>query len=389
MKTAVPLAWKNLTHDRRRLAVAVGGIAFAVLLMFQQRGFNHALFDSTVEIVRELDCDLIMVNPARFALTNEIRFPGSWLEIASSQSGVESVEPLFMENIAARLRRDGKRARPIRVLGINLDRPVLRDSRHEILSQINQLREPNTALIDRLSKSSYGFELSADAEFPQLGELNGSRIRLVGTFQSGRDFAHEGNLLMSAENFETYFRYRGADPLSLVDLGLVKVRAGTRTQEVLQSLRATLTNNVAVMTRQQFIDKEIAFWARNTPIGVIFMIGTLMGFVVGVIICYQILANDIAEHLGEFATLKAMGYGNRFFFALVIRQAVYLGLLGFLPGLFFSWLLFEFNAGMTGLLMQLSIPRVATILLATLSMCVVSGLLALRKLLAADPASLF
>ena len=170
---------------------------------------------------------------------------------------------------------------------------------------------------------------------------------------------------------------------------MVKVAANQPADSVAIELQEKLGEGVVVLTKQQFVQKEIDFWARNTPIGVIFAIGAVMGFVVGVIICYQILANDITEHLGEFATLKAMGYGNSYFFGLVIKQAVYLSLLGFLPGLICAWLLFRINVSFTGLLMQLSWDRVLFIFALTLVMCVVSGLLALRKLLAADPASLF
>jgi putative ABC transport system permease protein len=386
---ATPLAWKNLVNDPRRLVVALGGIGFAVMLMFQQRGFQNALFDSTVEIIQELDGDIVLVNPARFALTNEIRFPRELLNVAQSQAGVAWAEPFYIENLQARLRGEGQRARPIRVWAFDLSKPLLLDRHGEINPQLGELQEVGTALIDRLSKSSYGFLLDDPANFPQVGELNGKRIELVGLFQSGRDFAHEGNLLMSAESFATYFPQRRPTPLSQVDLGLIKVVEGQSIPQVLAQLNATLGNEVLVLTRQGFIDKEVNFWARNTPIGVIFTIGTAMGFVVGVIICYQILASDIAEHMGEFATLKAMGFTNSYFFGLVIRQAIYLAILGFIPGLLGSWLLFQLNTSFTGLLMHLTPGRISLVLGATVVMCIVSGILALRKLLAADPASLF
>ncbi len=386
--SSIPLAWKNLTHDPRKLLLAITGIAFAVVLMFQQRGFNHALFDSTVAVVQELDADLILYNPSRFALSSEVRFKRDALDVAASTAGVESARPLYLENLFARMRVEGRRARPIRVLGVDLDQNVLLDGDGEILPQFDSLRSPHTALMDRLSKKNYGIELSATA-MPQTAELTGKRIDIVGLFQSGRDFAHDGNLIMSLSNFSNYFGYRAADPLSVVDLGVVKVAANQPADSVAIELQEKLGEGVVVLTKQQFVQKEIDFWARNTPIGVIFAIGAVMGFVVGVIICYQILANDITEHLGEFATLKAMGYGNSYFFGLVIKQAVYLSLLGFLPGLICAWLLFRINVSFTGLLMQLSWDRVLFIFALTLVMCVVSGLLALRKLLAADPASLF
>lgn len=384
-----PLAWKNLIHDPRQMVVAIGGIAFAVMLMFQQRGFQNALFDSTVEIIQEFNGDILFINSARFALTNEVRFPQSLLQVAASTPGVEWAEPVYIENPQSRLRREGQRARPIRVCAFNISKPVLTDRSGEIGPQLERLRPLGTALMDRLSKANYGFLLSNKAEFPQLGELNGKRIEIVGLFQSGRDFAHDGNLLMSLESFQNYFPARRPSPLAVVDLGLVKVEPGVPVSQVADELRKRLSDEVLILTRQEFINREIRFWASNTPIGVIFNIGVVMGFVVGVIICYQILANDIGEHLGEFATLKAMGYTNPYFVGLVIRQAIYIGLLGFVPGLVLSWFLFQFNSRFTGLLMLLNTERILLVLVATLAMCIVSGILALRKLLAADPASLF
>lgn len=389
MLTTLPLAWKNLTHDLRKLAVAVSGIAFAVLLMFQQRGFNDALFDSTVEIVRVIDCDIIAVHPARFALSNEIRFDRKSLDLISSSPDVAYVETLYIENVAARLRKSGFKARPIRVIGFNLDTDMFVDETNDIRSQKDRLREPNTAIMDRLSKSNYGFDLEAVPFLSSSGELSGKEIRIVGSFRSGRDFANDGNLLMSKENFVNYFRYRGSDPLSVVDLGVVKLTQGVDPVKARHAMQERLGQSVKVFTKKQFIEKEQLFWQHNTPIGSIFFIGMCMGFAVGVIICYQILANDISEHMREFATLKAMGYTNRYFFGLVIQQAVYLALLGFIPGLLVSIILFWFNSYATGLLMFMTFSRVALILLVTLAMCVISGLLALRKLLAADPASLF
>lgn len=387
--THTPLAWKNLTYDPRRLTVAVSGIAFAVVLMFQQRGFQHALFDSTVEVVRELDCDLVLLRPTRFALSVETRFDRSLLDVAASQRGVVSASPLYIENLAARLRRENEKARPIRVLAFDLDHQVLLDRAGELAPQRSLLLEPATALMDRLSRTDYGFELGSQSVFPQAGELNGRELKIVGMFTSGRDFAHTGNLIMSQDNFATYFPHRGSTPLQQVDLGLINVDPAEDLAHVQARLSETLGSDVSVLTRQALIDREIELWNRSTPIGVIFTVGTLMGFVVGVIICYQVLSTAIADHLSEFATLKAMGYNNAYFVRLTIKQSIYLAGLGFIPGGVLSWVLFQFNAGFTALPMAMTFERVLVILVATLAMCMISGILALRKLFAADPASLF
>ena len=385
----VSLAWKNLTHDRRKLALAIAGIAFAVMLMFQQRGFNHALFDSTVELIREMDADILIINHARFALTSELRFDRRILDDVASIGTVASAYPVYMENTFALIRTSGRPARPIRVIAFDLSQPVVIDRRGDIRAAMERLKEPNSAILDRLSKEYFGFDLSPEKDFVQLGELSGKQIEVVGTFSLGRDFAHEGNVVMSLDNFRKYFDYKGVNPTELVDLGVVRCVDQSAVLRVRDELTARLPNEVRVFTKQQFIDREISFWSRSTPIGVIFAIGAVMGFVVGVIICYQILATDIADHYREFATLKAMGYGNWYFFQLVITQAFALALLGFVPGLVLSWLLFRFNAAYTGLLMAITWDRALFILVLTLIMCTLSGFFALRKLFRADPASLF
>ncbi len=384
-----PLAWNNLIHDKRRLLIAIVGIAFAVMLMFQQRGFRLALFDSTVEIVQLMDCDVIVFNSNRFTISNELRFRRSLLDVAASHPQVAEVVPVYLENLAARLRSPGGRARPIRVILWDLNQRLFYDDAGEIERYRAGLSKPGTAIMDQLSREAYGFDLRGGAKFPQNGELSRKQLEVIGRFWLGRDFAHDGSLLMSVDNLERYFSYRAADPRTVVDYGVLRLAAGADHRQVAGELRDLLGSQVLVMTKQDFIDREINFWSRSTPIGIIFNIGMALGFVVGVIICYQILANDIAEHLKEFATLKAMGYPNRYFVGVVIRQAIYLSLLGFIPGLLLSWGLFWFNSSVTGLLMRLSGERILVILGLTLAMCIVSGLLALRKLIQADPAALF
>ena len=89
-----------------------------------------------------------------------------------------------------------------------------------------------------------------------------------------------------------------------------------------------LPDDVLVMTKQQFVQREKDYWNAATPIGYMFAFGAIMGFVVGAIIVYQILFADVSEHLNEYATLRAIGYKNRFVAGIVLQQAVILGRTG-------------------------------------------------------------
>jgi putative ABC transport system permease protein len=84
-----------------------------------------------------------------------------------------------------------------------------------------------------------------------------------------------------------------------------------------------------------------------------------------------------------------MGYGRRYFLRVVLEEALYLSVLSFLPGLLVSLYLYHALAGWTGLRMQLTFLRALRILLLATAMCVTSGVLAMRKVLSADPADLY
>lgn len=393
--TKTPLAWKNLTHDVRRLVVAICGIAFAVLLMFTQVGFQNALFDSQVKLIDDLEGDIFIVSKAKYTLAAEKRFPISRLNQARSCPGVEGAYPIYTELTTSVVRRInngmGNLGYPLRTIGFHLDDPVF-DS-NEINDQSPKLRVKGTALLDRKSKQSkFPFPLDDDSALEQeYVELAGKRLTLVGTFDLGTDFAHDGNLLMSAESFAEFYphRVRFGDPLSVIDIGVVDVDPEADVDEVRTFLEQTLDKDVFVMTRDQFRAEEIRFWDKSTPIGTVFLAGKIIGFIVGMVICYQVIYSDIADHMAEFATLKAMGYTTRYFIVLILTEAVLLAVVGFIPGTAVSTGLYSWLSGRTGLLMVMTLHGVLFVLVATIVMCVASGMLAVRKLLAADPANLF
>jgi len=397
----VPLAWKNLTHNRRRLAVALLGIGFAVLLMFMETGFENALYDSAVKLIDDLDADVLVVHRAHYSLLARQTFGKKRLDQIRACPGVQGAYPLYIETRRSEWQlADGPDAPPqypgypIRTLAYHLGDPVFRA--RGIEDYHAELGQPDTALADVKCKAKYHIpgELSQTA-----ATLSGRPIRLVGRFELGTDFANEGNLVMSTENFARYFpdRALGADPLDAVDLAIVQLDEGADVDEVLNYLNGNpdsgrpraLPDDVVAFTKEQFLETETAFWRTATPIGFIFSLGTIIGFVVGVIICYQIIFADVADHVAEFATLKAMGYRNRYFVGFVLQEALLLSLLSFLPGLAISAAFYHVLARQTGLLLVLNFQRIMLVLLLTIFMCVGSGCLAMRKVLSADPAELF
>jgi len=385
-----PIAWKNLVADPRKFFWSLLGITFAVVLMFVQNGFRNSLFDSTVRVVRLLDADLLIVSSGRYNLATEIRFDRQILRRAAMLEDVAWSSPLFIDRLASPVRVAGRPSRPIRVFSIDPREHIFSDD--TIQASLQSLQRPNQVLLDQRSKQEYGFELDDPKKLSSRTiELANQRIEVAGLIPLGTDFVHDGNIIMSLYDIPDILPFRSGKgkPTEQVDIGLIRLQDRSQLENAKQKLQQLAPGQIDVYTPEELAQRDIRFWGRNTPIGIIFTIGTVMGLVVGTIICYQILFNDISDHLPEFATLKAMGYGNRYFIGLVLCQALYLACIGFVPGLAITEGLFRLLTYSTGLIMELSVSRVLSVFGLTLAMCVFSGLLAVRRLWQADPASLF
>lgn len=384
------LAWNNLTHNWRRLIGAVGGIGFAVVLMFAETGFRHALFDSTAMILLKLDGELVIASKAFYSLLSCETFSQQRLKQAVACPGVQGAYPLYIEFYRPVWKGPEQKGHAIRLLAFHPHDQVL--TIPEVNAARDVLREEGTALFDVHSKRKYGMPDQPDAALRQRGaELSDRAVRVVGLFPMGTDFLCDGTAITSAENFAKYCPYRapGGDPCGIVDLGVVKLQPGADPSAVQARLRTLLPDDVAVYTKSQIVRRENDFWNHTTPIGYVFLLGTVIGFLVGVIVCYQVIYADIHDHLTELATLKAVGYGNSYFIGFVLQQSLLLSVLSFVPGLAVSLVLYQGLATCTGLLMVLTPGRAAIVFLLTAAMCIASGCLAMRKVLAADPAELF
>ena len=127
----------------------------------------------------------------------------------------------------------------------------------------------------------------------------------------------------------------------------------------------------------------------SSPIGFVFGLGTAMGFIVGVVIVYQVLSTDVNSHLAEYATFKAMGYRNSYLLGVVFEEALILSLLGFFPSLFIAMGAYQLTAAATALPIAMPVSRTFLVFFLTLLMCNASGAIATRRLQAADPADIF
>jgi putative ABC transport system permease protein len=372
-----PLAWLNLTHDLRRLLTSVAGVTFAVLLMLIFTGFKNALYDSQVRLVNQLNADIILLNRLRDNAFVPRTFARRRLYQAQTIAGVEAAYP-FYTGVASWKNQQTGEVRGIRIFAFNPAEPVLLMS---LGDQLNQLHLPETVLIDDKSRAEIGKTTPGTVT-----ELAEREVRIIGTFSLGTDFfAPNGNLIMSDQNFLRYLDRN----LGTVDLGLIQIAPHFNVDELAIALRQHLPNDVLILTKEQFIRRELNYWQRNSNIGFVFNLLTATGFVVGIVLVYQILYTDVADHWAEYATLKAMGYRNSYLLGVILQEAVILSGLGFVPGLGLSLCLYNFAATATSLSFQMTWERSLSMFALTFIMCLSAGMIAVRKVQTADPAEVF
>jgi putative ABC transport system permease protein len=384
-----PLALLNLIHDRKKFLTSMAGVAFAVLLMFLFTGFKNALYDSQTQLLEKLNGEIVIINRLKENMFVPRAFARRRLYQAQAFDGVDGAYALYLSD--ARWKNpDTRKSRPVRVIAYNPSEPVL--AIPEVLAREQDLKLPNTAMIDSRSRAELG-----PLETGVITELADREIRIVGTFSLGTDFASgNGNLIMSDQNFLRFFANRGPEEeqrsFATVDIGLLRVAPSANIDALVQALSEGIPKDVLVLPMDGptgFIARERTYWEVNTTIGFIFSLLTTMGFVVGIILVYQILYTDVADHWSEYATLKAIGYNNAYLFGVVIQEAIILSVLGFIPGLLISALFYNLGAGVTGLLFQMTLERIANIYILTLVMCLISGAVAVRKVQHTDPAEVF
>jgi putative ABC transport system permease protein len=221
---------------------------------------------------------------------------------------------------------------------------------------------------------------------PVLTEINDRGTTIRGTFRLGGSFASDGNVIVSDTNFFRIFRERAPEG---IDLGVVRLKPGADPLKVQKDLQRRISPDVYLFTFEEMKQHEFQYWQKNVPIGFIFGFGTVMGLVVGLIIVYQILFTDITAHLGQYATLTAMGYTFRYLLMVVMASSLILAVLGFIPGTLLSWGLYQLAEANIFLPMPLPLSKMISIFTMILVMCVASGALAMQKLRSVDPAEMF
>ena len=379
----LPIGWLQLTHNRTRFAAALAGVAFANVLVFVQLGIMNSMASATLRPYEFFQADLMISAADANGLTDGGNVARQWLLQALADPDVTDGMGLFLANVPW---DRGDKDISLTTFGIDPIKPDFITP--EIAGDLSRLQVQDSVILDRLARGLPRDEAAAiRPQTPLRFETQGRSVTAYATFAGGGGFGGDGYMLASDQTFLALFPARSS---AAPDHILLRLRPGARPETVAARLNVQLAEgNLRIRPYAEAAQDDLRDQQTKRPTGIIFGFGVLIGVLVGLVIVYQVLSSDVADHLREYATFKAMGYGPRFFLGIILEEALVLGVMGFVPGLLVGGTILTLMGKITTLPLAMTPAMAISVFLGTLVFSALSGAIATRRLAAADPADLF
>ncbi len=357
----------------------MAGICFSMLFIYLELGLLGATLYTATAVTDNLQAEILLTSPRFVHIASAGTIEMGRIYQALGDPDVVQATPLFVRVARWRAVETRKRCNLIG-LGVRVNDPWPVDFRGVDGGEWDRMRIPQTMIVHESTDPKCG-DTSLGAE-PEVRER---KVRVVGHHDLGVGFLGDGSLIVSAQTFsELYNR-----PLNQPELGLIRVVRGANPERVARRLRDLLPGDVRIITKKELNRIQVRHWVMDTSLGIIFTLGTIVGIVIGMAILYQTLSTDILQQLPQYATLKSMGYPDRALNGMVLAQSLIFGLLGLAPATALAYGVYWALRDATNLPIEMTLLRLVLVTSIAAGMSAVSGIMATRKLMLADPADLY
>jgi len=371
------LARRNLFHDRIRFAVTLTGIVFALVLIIIQFGLFLGFTTTTSNNIDHSGADIwIVFHGVGYFDTGRMFSERKFYEVLSVP-GVRQAEK-YIQNFAYWKKPDGG-VENVQVIGFHPG-SGLGEPWNVVEGSVLDVKLEDGVIVDELYKEKLGVSKIGDRV-----EIGDHRARVVGFTRGIRSFTTSPFVYTSFKNALNYTRPEAReDQLAYI---LVTVAPGARSREVLESLRARLTD-VDIYTREEFSRRTRFYWMFTTGAGLAVLTAALMGLVVGVAVVAQTIYAATMDHIREYGTLKAMGASNGYLYRVLIEQAAWSAVLGYAFAMFAAHFIVQASEKGGALILLPPAMKIAMLVLAVF-MCIAAALVSINKVTRLDPAMVF
>lgn len=319
------LALKMLFGDRARYLMLISGLTFSTLLLVQFPSVFCGIMSWTYANIHNSRAEIWVADPKAEQSSDNKPLRDTDVNRVRSVHGVAWAAPYFHGSLQARL-ADGDR-KLIALVG--LDAATLAGAPEMIEGDLQELRRPDTVLIDRFGVERFSEHLrDADGNPRLIGvgdvlEINDREARVVGIVKARRSFS--GGPFV----FTTYDRALLYAPpqRKMLSFILAAPQAGVTAKDA--AARIQSETGLRAFTEEEFRWATVWWYVRNT--GIPFAVGSIViiGAVVGMAIAAQTFYAFVIENLRNFAALKAMGASNARLAGMLATQALVTGGVGY------------------------------------------------------------
>jgi putative ABC transport system permease protein len=178
-------------------------------------------------------------------------------------------------------------------------------------------------------------------------------------------------------------RYRPDD----ITYVLARCAAGQEPKQVRDAVAGEVPH-VEVLTTPQFAVRTMKYWMLETGLGITVVITAILGLAVGSVIISQTLFAITQDHLDNYATLLALGFGRAQLSGIVVFQSLILGIVGILLGSGLYVVAARLSAP-TPIPLQTTPTIFACLAGLSLACCVMASFVSIRSLFRVDPVTVF
>jgi putative ABC transport system permease protein len=369
------LAFRNLFHDRLRLAATVIGIVFSIVLVTVQMGLYLGFGQMVTTMIDHATADLWIVPRGTKCFEDPSLLDVRQRNRALSVPGAAEAIPVVIG--FADWRTPNGSSTPVFVVGTDLRAGGL-EPWNVVEGRVESLSTPNAVAVDRSYFNRLGITgIGARAEIRQ------QAVRVAAVTDGIRSFTTTPYVFMDVDRARAYTGV----PSSKATYFLVRVAEGASVENVRRGLLSTLSD-VEVLTPDEFRERSRAFWLFGTGAGAALFAGALLGVIVGTVIVAQTLYSSTKDHLNEFATLRAIGSSRQYIYKVIIWQALLNAVIGFGLAALIDIVVVRATAA-SALPIVITPTLSVSLFVLTVVMCVVSAIAAIMKVTRIDPAVVF
>jgi putative ABC transport system permease protein len=371
------LARRNLFHDRIRFAVTLTGIVFALVLIIIQFGLFLGFTTTTSNNIDHSNADLwIVFHGVGYFDTSREFSERKYYQVLATP-GVQQAEK-YMQGFANWKRPDG-RMENIQIIGF---RPGsgLGEPWNVIAGNVQGAKNEDSVIVDDVYKEKLGVSRIGDRV-----EIGNRRARVGGFTHGIRSFTTSPFVYTTFKNSLNY-----TNPISKEsDLSyiLVKATPGVSPQQLKNNLLKRVSD-VDVYTTFEFSDRTRFYWMFTTGAGLAVLTAALMGLVVGVAVVAQTIYAATMDHIREYGTLKAIGATNGYLYRVLIEQAVWSAVLGYVLAMVIAHFIVQASEKGGAIILMPPSMQIGMFFLAIL-MCITAALVSISKVTRLDPAMVF